>query len=384
MTDGLSAAASHFRAAYGLGDTPEQAIDAALARLATSQGESERRPPGLGVVYVNEAMWPLQDRLIPLLRQRTGVQRWVGTVGGGIIAGSREFYDRPAVALLIAGLAEDRMQAIDPGDLPPSSNGLGPRLGIVHGDPRSPGLTDGLTALAGAESYLVGGLAGGADRFVTFSERVYDAPAGHGLSGVLLDGALPVAVGLTQGCSPVGPVRRITSAERNVVAELDERPALEVLKEDVGELLARDLRRAAGYIHVAFPLQNSDRSDYLVRNLVGIDAERGLIAVGEAVEPGRALVFVRRDPASARKDLERMLTDILARAKSPPKAALYFSCVARGRSLFGEEGLEATLVQQALSRANGGSEVPTIGFFGNGEICHDRLYGYTGVLTLFL
>ena len=41
-------------------------------------------------------------------------------------------------------------------------------------------------------------------------------------------------------------------------------------------------------------------------------------------------------------------------------------------------------MQEALSRANGGSEVPMIGFFGNGEICHDRLYGYTGVLTLFL
>ena len=25
-----------------------------------------------------------------------------------------------------------------------------------------------------------------------------------------------------------------------------------------------------------------------------------------------------------------------------------------------------------------------VGFFGNGEISHNRLYGYTGVLTLFL
>ena len=28
-------------------------------------------------------------------------------------------------------------------------------------------------------------------------------------------------------------------------------------------------------------------------------------------------------------------------------------------------------------------EVPLVGFFCNGEISHDRLYGYTGVLTLF-
>jgi small ligand-binding sensory domain FIST len=28
--------------------------------------------------------------------------------------------------------------------------------------------------------------------------------------------------------------------------------------------------------------------------------------------------------------------------------------------------------------------VPLVGFFTNGEIYRDRLYGYTGVLTLFL
>ena len=29
-------------------------------------------------------------------------------------------------------------------------------------------------------------------------------------------------------------------------------------------------------------------------------------------------------------------------------------------------------------------DFPLVGFFANGEISHNRLYGYTGVLTLFL
>ncbi|MGB5307168.1 MAG: histidine kinase, partial [Gammaproteobacteria bacterium] len=29
-------------------------------------------------------------------------------------------------------------------------------------------------------------------------------------------------------------------------------------------------------------------------------------------------------------------------------------------------------------------EFPLVGFFANGEISHNLLYGYTGVLTLFL
>jgi small ligand-binding sensory domain FIST len=29
-------------------------------------------------------------------------------------------------------------------------------------------------------------------------------------------------------------------------------------------------------------------------------------------------------------------------------------------------------------------DFPLAGFFANGEICNERLYGYTGVLALFL
>ena len=55
-----------------------------------------------------------------------------------------------------------------------------------------------------------------------------------------------------------------------------------------------------------------------------------------------------------------------------------FTCVARGSNLFGAGSTELRLIQRSLG------EVPLAGFFGNGEISHDRLYGYTGVLALFL
>ncbi|MBT6206033.1 MAG: histidine kinase, partial [Rhodospirillaceae bacterium] len=46
--------------------------------------------------------------------------------------------------------------------------------------------------------------------------------------------------------------------------------------------------------------------------------------------------------------------------------------------MFGEEGREMAIIQDVLG------DLPIIGFFGNGEISFDRLYAYTGVLTLFL
>ena len=121
-----------------------------------------------------------------------------------------------------------------------------------------------------------------------------------------------------------------------------------------------------------------DTGDYVVRNLVGIDAERGWLAVGGAVETGDRVLFVRRDPVSAEEDLQRMVSNLVGRLPGPAKAGVYFTCVARGPSLFGEEGREMEIVREELG------DVPVVGFYGQGEISNNRLYGYTGVLALFL
>jgi small ligand-binding sensory domain FIST len=61
-----------------------------------------------------------------------------------------------------------------------------------------------------------------------------------------------------------------------------------------------------------------------------------------------------------------------------PRGGLYYSCLGRGDSLFGDDSAEVGMIRTALG------EFPLIGFFANGEIFNQRLYGYTGVLTLFL
>jgi small ligand-binding sensory domain FIST len=171
--------------------------------------------------------------------------------------------------------------------------------------------------------------------------------------------------------------RMITAAAKNVIMEIDKRPALEVFKEEIGELLAHDLRRVAGYIFAGFPIQGSDTGDYLVRNLTAIDPTKGWIAVAEAVEPGRRVLFCRRDHDSAIDDLRRMVRDVAQRAGPDARAALYFSCIGRGRHQFGPDSAELRIVRDELG------DLPLVGFFGNGEISNDRLYGYTGVLAVF-
>jgi small ligand-binding sensory domain FIST len=186
-----------------------------------------------------------------------------------------------------------------------------------------------------------------------------------------------IATRLSQGISPLGGRHTITSGNKNIVATLDHRPALDVMKEEIGEVLARDLRRAAGYIFVGLPVRGSDTGDYMVRNILGVDPQNHLVAIGEIIEPGDELLFCRRDQQTAEDDLRRMLASIRAQLKSPARGGVYYSCLGRGRHMFGEPNRELGLIREALG------DVPLVGFFANGEISHDRLYGYTGVLTLF-
>jgi len=93
--------------------------------------------------------------------------------------------------------------------------------------------------------------------------------------------------------------------------------------------------------------------------------------------PGDQILFCRRDPESARTDMSRMLRQLAGRLPGPPKAGVYVSCIGRGAALFGDKGVETAMIRETLG------DFPLIGFFANGEISRDRLYGHTGVLTLF-
>ncbi|MGB0631036.1 MAG: FIST signal transduction protein [Alphaproteobacteria bacterium] len=352
---------------------------------ATCLGQIGDVPTGanLGFLYVTDTL----DEDLPLiadrLREDTGVDHWVGTVGFGVMVGGHEYFDTPAMVVMVGALDDDAfrvMSTIDtPGDPLPDEimdwvGRKNPMLGVVHADPRNAYVGDILNSITDdTEAFLVGGLTASRGKM----GQIADGLTEGGVSGVLFAGDVGVTTGLSQGCSPVGDIHEVTRAEDNILFELDGRPALDVFKEDIGEVLARNLERVGGYIHAALPVSGDDRGDYLVRNVVGIDPDNNLVAIGERVAAGDRVMFVRRDGPSAMEDLDRMLADVTSRAAGTPKAALYYSCVARGPNLFGPDSEELKAVRDAL-----GEDVPVVGFFANGEISNNRMYGYTGVLTL--
>jgi small ligand-binding sensory domain FIST len=351
---------SAFAFAHAAGGNWRECVERCADRLG-------RPGAGLGFVYFSDALVDFSGEILAVLRERTGVSDWVGTVGTGIVATGTEYQDEPAVAAMIADLDSSSF-GIFSGKIPVKKEAA--HFAVVHADPQAPdvpGLVADMSAKV-ASGYVVGGISSSRTRNVQVANDVVSG----GLSGVALASQVAVATRLTQGCSPFGPRYRVTACEENVIATLDGKPALEVL---LGVADEKQIR--AGKILAGLPVRGSDTGDYVVRNLVGIDPRAKLVAIGEAVEIGDEIVFCRRDAAAAREDLGRMLASI-KQAAPRPRGALYFSCVARGEHMFGSRGAELGLVRQALG------DVPLVGFFCNGEICHDRLYGYTGVLSVFL
>ncbi len=339
----------------------------------------------LGFVYVTDALDESFEPSAQRLREATGVDDWVGTIGVGVCVGGREYFDRPAIVALVGTVPADDYRLMPtlskpgeaPGnDIPDWVERRHPLLGVVHGDPRNAYLPAIIDSVCDDTScFLVGGLTSSRGQF----GQLAGSPTEGGLSGVLFADSVTVASGLTQGCSPIGEIHEVTEARDNVLITLDGQPALDVFKADIGEVLARNIERVGGYIHAALPISGTDNGDYLVRNIMGIELEKKRMSIGERLQAGDKLMFVRRDGASALADLERMLEDVTHRAGGRPKAALYFSCVARGPNLFGDNSEELAAVSQAI-----GEDVPLVGFYANGEISNNRVYGYTGVLTLFL
>jgi small ligand-binding sensory domain FIST len=354
--------------------------------------------PTLGWCYLTDAYAPHADALLAALREHWPQVAWVGCVGVGVAASGVEYFDEPALVLMLSTLPRGRFEVFS-GRHPIGR--IEPFAALVHADPDTPDLAELIGEMSDrtASGYLFGGLA--ASRAGTL--HIADGVWRGGLSGVAFTQDVALLSRVTQGCQPVGPARRITAAERHIVLELDGEPALPLLLRDLGLADLEDPRAALPRLRSTL-VGLSDANDVLVsrggqfgtdtrvRHLIGLDPGRRAVAIGEQVEPGMRLAFCQRDVAAARRDLVRICSEIreelaepatLAPAGAAPVGArrmlgaLYISCSGRGGPHFGGPSAELQILRHALG------EVPLAGFFAAGEIARHHLYGYTGVLTVF-
>jgi small ligand-binding sensory domain FIST len=354
-----------FLLAHGAGQSGDLLLDDCLNQLGDIPPEAN-----FGFLYLSDALADMAESLIARLKEATGITAWVGTVGIGIIGGATEYYDEPAMAIMLAGFNEADYRLLS--NL--RENDF--NVGLLHADPATANLQPLLARLGDdiPAAFMIGGISSSHGREAQFAEHVFQG----GISGALFSQAVPIITNLTQGCSPIGPRHVVTQCERNVMHSLDDRPALDVLAEDVGEVIAQDWQQAAGYIFAGIVNKNSDLDDYSIRQLVGIDPDSKLVAIGDYLEHNDEIIFCKRDGGTAMEDMERMLRQLKKRCPSTIKGGVYVSCLGRGRHQFGDHSEEVRFIHAVLG------DFPLIGFFANGEIHKSALYGFTGVLALFV
>lgn len=333
-------------------------------------------------IYATDAMSAEYPDLLQQCKNNTGIKHWLGTIGAGIIAPGKELYDRPAVSIMLATFDDHEFTM-----LPLIKNSSDIKLlnwphefftnfGIIHGDPfyqKTQNLIEDIQSQV-KECFLVGGLTSSRDNQYQVSDEVYSG----GVSGVFFSENIAVLTNLSQGCSPIGMKRTITRAKDNVVYSLNNEPALDVLMQDVNVTGSSELKQRAGEIFTGLCIPGSDKSDYTVRNLVGIDFEQKLFAINDYLTEYQEMMFCERNKQTAVDDMQHMLDKISSRLKEKPKGGIYVSCLGRGREQFGKNSEEIKMIHNTLG------DFPLTGFFANGEIHHNKLYGYTGVLTLFI
>ena len=412
------------------------AVELVLAQLRSLMGSPDySSTPHLGILYITDHYAQNASEILESLSaELPSVGSWTGTVGVGIASNNVEYFDEPAISVMLCD--------IDPGSFR-IFNGLSPLSGaakenfqaacaLIHADGQTPDLGELITELAAntQSHYLFGGLASSRSDLVQFSQSTLthtvepspleegifvgqvDSVFTGGLSGVAFDENVKLISRVTQGCFPISKSRNVTESDGHVILELNGRPALDVLLEDLNmtmdsprTVLLNKIRETlvglTSATSQALKKTGGLADDVCVRHIIGLDTLRKGVAVAELIKKDSQLTFCERNAKAAKSDLIRIATEIrealepqemslgealeinrVSLEDAPVAArkirgAVYISCAGRGGPHFGSPSAELQLLKKALG------DIPLTGFFAAGEIAHQNLYGYTGVLTVF-
>jgi small ligand-binding sensory domain FIST len=210
-----------------------------------------------------------------------------------------------------------------------------------------------------------------------------DRVLNNGAVGVALAGAFEVDIIVSQGCRPVGRPFTVTSARENVIYGLEDQPPLARIKDMVDGMASDDrmlLRNGLFIGRAVGPDPDTlGRGDFLIRGVMGLDQETGVMVVGDYIDEGEMVQFHLRDATTAEEDLEMMLAPQLF--FDPPCGGFLFSCNGRGTRLYDYPNGDISTIQKIIGDVN------LAGFFCAGEIGpiggKNFLHGHTASLALF-
>ncbi len=388
-----------------ISDSFSKAFREAVSHIKTQLGD---QPADLGLLFVSPKFRQELVDLWPLLRRELPIRNLIGCTGGGVIGAGKEVEDRTALSLTCAQLPNVKLQpfSLKQEELPESDGSPRPWREMVHvspddkpnfivlSDPFSldaDALVSGLD-FAFPEAIKIGGLASGGEgpreNLLLLNEKIFY----RGAVGIAMSGDIALETIVAQGCRPIGQPVTVTECKDNVLLSVNNEPPIKYLSNLYDTLTPEDqeLLRTSLFLGVVMDPFNKEphQGDYLIRTIVGLDQEEGHLAIGALLRPGQTVQFHLRDAATSRDDLQLLLSKSnVARLKEivnnkPGEAgAILFSCLGRGKRLYGRADHDSTLLKSVVGN------IPVGGFFCNGEIGpvagKTYLHGYTSSIAVF-
>ncbi len=356
----------------------------------------------LGLVFMAPRFFPHAAQVLEILRVHGQIPLLAGCSSKGLIAGDQEIEQRAGIALALYHLPGAQLRThhftqeeveeangpvywhLETDVSPEQSNGW-----LVFADPFH--LNSEKWLKQWNEAYaplpILGGLASGNQSEqltqVYLNGEVFET----GGVAISVGGEVRLAGVISQGCTPIGETWTITKAEGNIIKEIGNRPAYNVLVETYEALSLEEKRRLQNNLFVGLVineyLDEFHRGDFLIRNLLGATPENGCLAIGAYPRPGQTLQFQCRDANAATEDMAVLLTRAKQElANSTIYGASLHCCNGRGSHMFRQPNHDAQMIEELIGPFG------MAGFFCNGEIgpVGDKnfLHGYTASLALFV
>ena len=130
---------------------------------------------------------------------------------------------------------------------------------------------------------------------------------------VFEEGGVAISVGgrvklravTSQGCTPIGETWTLTKVDQNIIHEIGNRPAYQVLAETFNQLLRgtekwRGATCSSGLVVNEY-LEDFHRGDFLIRNLLGADPSPAALPWARSRGWARRCSFKRARPPRRRK-----------------------------------------------------------------------------------
>ena len=373
-----------------------ESVAAAREVAALVAGELNGAQADLVIAFFDSAHLDNVADLMQALRETLNPGCLVGVSAHGVISSQHEVETSPALSLIAASVPGVEVRPFvmvnstwvaaleDAEEFARCTPGLdGAELVMLFADPFTFDIERCLGAINRHAPGLrvVGGMASAGVRPGANTIVLNDWVAHEGGIGIALKGALRVDVVVSQGCRPVGPPLEVTRVEGNLVLELDGEPAVDRAEAVLRKLPQAEQALLRNGLYVGRPARAGaiGQGDYLIRNLLGADRNRGALAVADVMTAQEHIRLHVRDAGTAAEDLELLLAP--QEFDSRAAAALLFACNGRGRGLFGQADCDIGTLQSAL-----GGSIPVAGMFCAGEIGpvgeRNLLHGHTASIAI--